>query len=393
MASSSSKTEPGTAVAGQSLLDPWLCAAMLLLLVNDHVLKHHYPGVITGKLSDVAGLAFFPAFLQALVEVFGRRAALRQSRRLLVATTLLTVAVFSAIKLLPAAGEAYRVALGALSYPLQLLQAGLRGSSLPHLGRAALARDWTDLLALPAVLLPLQLDARRRRRHAPVAPRATIAATLGAAALLLAPAARADVYASATAGLGALTADSAGGVQSSSSERAARARYAVSLTGVGPVAQLAYGGQWQKGKFGALVEVAWYRGHASGTTSGLAHVGAAVDPSLFVWFWGPMGEVHLNPSTSLGFAAGFSGSYNHFEGATVHALADPSPPWGNALGLKLWLAGDFDLDLGRSLRLGWRCPLSVAWSGFHDLSEGLLDDQRESVTAKSLQWLFVLRYR
>ena len=31
--------------------------------MNDHVLKHACPGVVTGKLSDFAGLFFFPLFL------------------------------------------------------------------------------------------------------------------------------------------------------------------------------------------------------------------------------------------------------------------------------------------------------------------------------------------
>jgi hypothetical protein len=37
-----------------------------LLLLNDHVLKFTKPGILTGKLSDFAGLFFFP-FLVALI--------------------------------------------------------------------------------------------------------------------------------------------------------------------------------------------------------------------------------------------------------------------------------------------------------------------------------------
>ncbi|WNG39655.1 hypothetical protein F0U61_42760 [Archangium violaceum] len=47
---------------------------MVLLGVNDHVFKLHCPSWWTGKLSDVAGLAFFPLLPQALWEaVTGRR--------------------------------------------------------------------------------------------------------------------------------------------------------------------------------------------------------------------------------------------------------------------------------------------------------------------------------
>lgn len=44
----------------------WLChpvtvAGVLVLLINDHLLKHTWPGFVTGKLSDVAGLVVAPA--------------------------------------------------------------------------------------------------------------------------------------------------------------------------------------------------------------------------------------------------------------------------------------------------------------------------------------------
>jgi hypothetical protein len=45
------------------LLHPAALAAIVLLFVNDHVLKGRAPGWITGKLSDLAGLLFFPLLL------------------------------------------------------------------------------------------------------------------------------------------------------------------------------------------------------------------------------------------------------------------------------------------------------------------------------------------
>ena len=41
--------------------------SVFLLLINDHILKYQYPGVITGKLSDFAGLFAFPLFFSALI--------------------------------------------------------------------------------------------------------------------------------------------------------------------------------------------------------------------------------------------------------------------------------------------------------------------------------------
>lgn len=50
----------------------WLChpvtvAGVLLLLINDHLLKPAFPGVVTGKLSDVAGLVMAPALVAVLL--------------------------------------------------------------------------------------------------------------------------------------------------------------------------------------------------------------------------------------------------------------------------------------------------------------------------------------
>ncbi|MFZ5551639.1 MAG: hypothetical protein ACOZCO_00880 [Bacteroidota bacterium] len=42
---------------------PLFTGALLLLLLNDHYLKYAFPGFLTGKLSDVAGLFVFHLFL------------------------------------------------------------------------------------------------------------------------------------------------------------------------------------------------------------------------------------------------------------------------------------------------------------------------------------------
>lgn len=375
---------------GQGLLDPWLLCAVMLLVINDHVLKRHYGGIVTGKLSDVAGLAFFSAFLQALVEIAGRRVAWRGSRPVLLVATLATAAVFSWVKLCPVGAETYRVVLGALVSAPKLLVAWTRGQPIPELSRASLVRDWTDLLALPAVLLPLWLDARQRRSYARLEARKVAAGVVAAVALLVAPAARADPYVSIATGIGVARVTSAGDVQSSTPERAAKARYSASIMGVGPVGQLALGGQWSGSKFGTLFEAGYYRGHSWGSTEGLVHIGTAVDSGMFAWFWGFMGELPLEPWAHLGLALGFTGFRHRFEGAPVHRLYDPRSPVGSGVALKVWLAGEFDIDLGPSFRFGWRCPLSFTWSGMHRLGEG---DREELGGPNSAHLLFELKYR
>lgn len=53
------------------LSSPWFLGSILLLVVNDHVLKDAWPGLVTGKLSDVAGVAMVAI---ALTAVLGRPA-------------------------------------------------------------------------------------------------------------------------------------------------------------------------------------------------------------------------------------------------------------------------------------------------------------------------------
>jgi hypothetical protein len=53
-------------VRGDRLLHPAPAAALALLLANDLVLKASFPGPVTGKLSDLAGLYLFSVFCLAL---------------------------------------------------------------------------------------------------------------------------------------------------------------------------------------------------------------------------------------------------------------------------------------------------------------------------------------
>ncbi|MER7503693.1 hypothetical protein AB0L05_15230 [Nonomuraea pusilla] len=107
----------------------WLChpatlAAVIVLLVNDHLLKAVWPGFLTGKLSDVAGLVVAPPLVALL---FRRRADL--------AATLLTGALFTLVKTTQPGAE--------LASQVWTLAAG----------PSRVLADPTDLLALPALAL------------------------------------------------------------------------------------------------------------------------------------------------------------------------------------------------------------------------------------------------
>lgn len=105
---------------------PLPIAAVALLALNDHVLKRAWPGASTGKISDVAGLFFFPLLIASLARLVVPRAPVRA---VAMGSSLATAAVFAAIKVVPIANAIANRVLG----PTVL--------------------DPTDLFALPACAL------------------------------------------------------------------------------------------------------------------------------------------------------------------------------------------------------------------------------------------------
>lgn len=147
-----------SASPGDSVLHPCALGALLLLVLNDHALKDLYPGWLTGKLSDAAGLVLLPLVLLAVGERLAGRVLPRRSLAWLCAASALGFAVCKSTHL---GAEAFRVGLAFLQWPLRAAGAALRGHRLPAVGRVSFARDATDLFALPAVLVALAAGWRR----------------------------------------------------------------------------------------------------------------------------------------------------------------------------------------------------------------------------------------
>lgn len=155
---------PPVVVAGDGLLKPVVLAAVALLLVNDHLLKGAWPGWLTGKLSDFAGLVFFPLLLQALWEVAASAAGRSSlaSGRVLALSIMFTLSAFSAIQVSPAASEAYGWALGTAQWLVGSVLDALSGGSGVPLQRALNTPDPTDLAALPVLAVPYLVGRGRR---------------------------------------------------------------------------------------------------------------------------------------------------------------------------------------------------------------------------------------
>lgn len=153
---------PGGEV-GRGLLHPIPLVALVVLVINDHVLKRAYPGVITGKLSDFAGLALFPLVLQGMYElalVITRR-PWRPSPRVLLHCSILTGIVFISIKTWTPALDAWRYSLAALQWPVREVWAMVSGRMLPPLIPVQAVRDPSDLVALPSLALAWWAGRRR----------------------------------------------------------------------------------------------------------------------------------------------------------------------------------------------------------------------------------------
>jgi len=128
-----------SAERGSGLLHPVALTAIAVLVINDHILKDAYPSWLTGKLSDVAGMIFFPLLVAALLAPLARRMRIARDR-LITACVIATGVGFAAIKL-------WEPATVLCQHVLGLLQLSP--------GPVQIVRDPTDLLALAALAFPL----------------------------------------------------------------------------------------------------------------------------------------------------------------------------------------------------------------------------------------------
>jgi len=148
---------PGVrALPAGEFLHPAPLVALVLLGLNDHWLKGAdlLPGLVTGKLSDFAGLLFFPLLvtttgnlcLLLLARVGGLAVDFSLSRGKLALGCGATAALFASIKLSPAAAEWAAACFSQLGFHAQIVA------------------DPTDLVALPSLLAAYLLGTREIAR-------------------------------------------------------------------------------------------------------------------------------------------------------------------------------------------------------------------------------------
>jgi hypothetical protein len=146
-------------------------ASLALLVLNDRLLKAAFPGAITGKLSDVAGLVFFPLLLVAAWEL--ATLAVRRPRHAgpaaVAAAAGVTAVVFALVKTLPMAAGWFGWGLGVAQWVVGLPTAVLLGPGVPPFAAARVIADPTDLVALPALLVAAWIAAPPAGRRTGVA--------------------------------------------------------------------------------------------------------------------------------------------------------------------------------------------------------------------------------
>lgn len=151
--------------AGAYLLHPAVVIAIAVLVVNDHWLKHAIPSWLTGKLSDAAGMVFFPLIAAGLVDLgsllFRRELSESARRTWVTAWVIATGVVFASIQLSELCGDIYRHGLGAIQWPVHALIAAARGHGLAPLAPVEHTPDPTDLVALPFLFIPWWIAHRR----------------------------------------------------------------------------------------------------------------------------------------------------------------------------------------------------------------------------------------
>jgi hypothetical protein len=149
------------------LAHPATIVSVVVLVVNDHLLKAAYPGPVTGKLSDLAGLVVAPPLLALLATVLVPRLP---GRFAAIGSTAATGVGFAVVKCTSAGAAAASAAWSVVNGP------------------SMVGADPTDLFALPGLGIAWWVWTRVRDRPAPtrLVRLVRVAVLLPAAALAVA---------------------------------------------------------------------------------------------------------------------------------------------------------------------------------------------------------------
>lgn len=145
------------------VLQPIFLGFLVLLVLNDHVLKQRFPGFWTGKLSDVCGLGLL-AMLSWAVLLIARPHWPRTPHQIIRALFIICGSLalfFAAMKTWGPAAGFYQSLNSLLAEPVVIIHGWLSGDLSIRTAKTSIVQDQTDLLALP-ILIPVAIYLRRK---------------------------------------------------------------------------------------------------------------------------------------------------------------------------------------------------------------------------------------
>jgi hypothetical protein len=147
-----------------ALRHPIALLAIAVWLLNDHLLKSMFPGIITGKLSDIAGMVVTPLVVAVFVELAAPR-TVRAKRRFVRINAWLSIiivaAAFAAAKTTLAGHDIYVTIATLIRAPLHVVVE--RFHPIVFKESVVLVRDVTDLIAIPFGVVSVWLLERAAR--------------------------------------------------------------------------------------------------------------------------------------------------------------------------------------------------------------------------------------
>jgi hypothetical protein len=156
---SRSKSHKNDLTAGSHLRHPLVVIMLIIWLLNDHVLKAHFGSWWTGKLSDIGGLIVCPVSMYSGYEVICafRKRVPTHLKSMLWCSLIVTGLIFAMINTSPIAERLCSHMIAYLQWPIRAMISLLMGNTLPELNRLQTTMDITDLLTLPALIVPYKI--------------------------------------------------------------------------------------------------------------------------------------------------------------------------------------------------------------------------------------------
>lgn len=136
-------------------IHPIPLVSVVIMALNDHFLKYQFHNALTGKLSDVMGIFFFPLYLCAIYilmrSLLGQSKIKLESCHLLVSIGITSI-IYTVINTSLEVAQFYELVMGKIGFPSKV------------------TLDASDLLVLPVCLFTYLFGRDFVEKHSTVSP-------------------------------------------------------------------------------------------------------------------------------------------------------------------------------------------------------------------------------